>query len=146
VSPPLRFLLALISGGLAVFAFPPFSCWPVAFVAWPILFVAVKGTGGKVGFRLGLVQGVMLYGCTLSWFLKIFGPAAVALWLILALFTGLACGLIAWAGKKHPQMKWLPLYAALVWTGVEYFRSEWLRASRSSPSPARLAPGFPLRS
>ncbi len=125
MSTPLRFLLALISGGLAVFAFPPFSCWSLAFVAWPILFLAVKGSGGSTGFRLGAVHGVMLYGCTLSWFLKIFGPAAVALWLIVALFTGAACGLIGWADRRHPQMKWLPLYAALVWTAVEYFRSEW---------------------
>lgn len=97
----------------------------MAFVAWPILFLAVKGSGERTGFRLGVVHGVMLYGCTLSWFLQIFGPAAVALWLIVAFFTGIACGLIGWAERRHPQMKWLPLYAALVWTAVECFRSEW---------------------
>jgi len=97
----------------------------MAFVAWPVLFVAVKGSGGRIAFRLGLAQGVMLYGCSLSWFWRIFGPAAIALWLIVALFTGAACGLIGWAGKRHPQMKWLPLHAALVWTAFEYFRSEW---------------------
>lgn len=125
MSTSLRFLLALVSGGLAVFAFPPFSWWPLAFVAWPLLFAAVKGSGGRLGFRLGLVQSLMLYGCTLSWFWRIFGPAAVALWLILAFFTGMTCRLIGWASQRHPGLKWLPLYAALAWTAVEYFRSEW---------------------
>lgn len=125
MSTPLRFLLALISGGLAVFAFPPFSWWPVAFLAWPLLFVAVKGAGGRFGFWSGLIHGLVLYGLSLSWFLTIFGFAASVLWLILALFTGLSCGLIGWAGNRHPQMKCLPLYAALAWSGVEYFRCEW---------------------
>jgi apolipoprotein N-acyltransferase len=125
VSTRLRFVLAVISGGLAVFAFPPFSWWPLALVAWALLFVAVRGSGGRLGFWLGLAQGLLLYSCGLSWFWLIFGPAAVALWLIVSSFSGLACGLIGWAGKRHPGVKWLPLYVALVWSGVEYFRSEW---------------------
>ncbi|OYV06640.1 MAG: hypothetical protein CFE26_05215 [Verrucomicrobiales bacterium VVV1] len=125
MSTRLRFLLALISGGLAVFAFPPFSWWPLTFVAWPLLFSVVKGSGGRIGFWLGMTHGLALYGCTLSWFWFIFGPAVLALWLILALFIGISCGLIGWAGKRHPGLKWLPIYMALAWSGVEYFRSEW---------------------
>ena len=121
----LRFLLALISAGLAVLTFPPFSFWPLALVVWALLLVAVKGSGWRIGFWVGLAHGLVLYGVSLSWFLKIFGLAADVLWLILALFVGLSCGLIGWAGKCYPRSKFLPVYAALVWSGVEYFRSEW---------------------
>jgi apolipoprotein N-acyltransferase len=47
------------------------------------------------------------------------------LWMILALFSGLACGCIAWVSRRWRHSAWLPIYVALLWTGVEYFRCEW---------------------
>lgn len=122
---PLRYLLAVLSGGIAVFAFPPFSWMPLVFVVWPVLFLAFKGAGFKHGFWLGLVHGLVLYALTLSWLFGIFGTVTFSLWLILALFIGLAGGLIGWSSKRYPVAWWLPLYAAAVWSGIEYFRCEW---------------------
>ncbi|BCU78656.1 nitrilase-related carbon-nitrogen hydrolase [Luteolibacter sp. LG18] len=121
----LRYLLAFLSGGIAVFAFPPFSWKVLVLVVWPLLFVALRGAGFKTGTRLGVVHGLVLYAIGLSWFWHIFSAISIALWLMLALFTGLAGGLIGWVSLRHRGARWLPLYAAAVWTGIEYFRSEW---------------------
>jgi apolipoprotein N-acyltransferase len=74
-------------------------------------------------FYFGLTTGFLCYAPQLYFFWKIFGPAAVVLWLILAfwigLFTAIACGSIRRWGKV--KAAWL---IPVVWTGVEYFRSE----------------------
>ncbi|HEY8931839.1 MAG TPA: hypothetical protein VIM44_00850, partial [Rariglobus sp.] len=106
-------------------AFPPFSYWPFAFVAWPLLFFAIRGAGFHLGARLGLLHGLVLYGLTLSWFWNIFQGAAVVLWLILALFTGLACGLSAWTSRRWQAAAWWPVFSAAVWCALEYYRGEW---------------------
>jgi len=122
---PLRFLLAFVSGAIAVFAFPPFSWSLLVFVVWPLLFLAVRGAGFKTGVRLGVVHGLALFVIALSWLWMPFHQLSIVLWFILALFPGLACGLIGWSSKKHPLAWWLPLYVAAAWSGIEYFRSEW---------------------
>jgi len=120
-----RILLTILSGGTAMLAFPPFSYWPLALLAWPLLFLAIRGAGFRFGARLGLLHGLVLYGLTLSWFWNIFQGAAVALWLILALFTGLACGLSAWASRRWQDAAWWPVFSAVVWCALEYYRGEW---------------------
>lgn len=82
----------------------------------------------------GLATGMLVYGLQLHFFWTIFGPAAIALWVVpaawMALFLvlGHAC-----------RLRFGPLPAALLipflWTGLEYFRSElyylrfsWLNA------------------
>lgn len=89
------------------------------------LFLCVCERKFIIGFRLGVLYGFVLYGISLSWLWQIFSAPAVALWLILALFPGLACGCIAWVSSRWRYAAWLPIYVALVWTGVEYFRCEW---------------------
>lgn len=120
-----RIGVAMASGGLAVLAFPPFGWWPLALVAWVVCFAAVWGSGFRWGFRLGFLHGVALYAGSLCWFWNIFAGFSVALWLLLSLFTGLACGLAGWASRKWAGAWWLPVYAAVVWSGIEYFRCEW---------------------
>ncbi|MGC4013693.1 MAG: nitrilase-related carbon-nitrogen hydrolase [Luteolibacter sp.] len=120
-----RFLLAIVSGVLAVFAFPPFGYSWLVFLVWPLLFLSFKGAGFKMGFRLGVIHGMLLYGIGLSWFWNIFGTAAAGLWFLLALFTGLAGGLTGWVSRKWPLAWWLPLYAAAVWSGIGSYRCEW---------------------
>lgn len=143
-----RYLLAIVSGILAVFAFPPFGWSLLVFLVWPLLFLAFRGAGFRNGFRLGVVHGVLLYGIALSWFWNIFGTAAVGLWFLLALFTGLAGGLTGWASVKWPRAWWLAGYAAVVWSGIEYYRCEWfwLRFPWMTPGlalgPTWLSPIF----
>ncbi len=74
-------------------------------------------------FYFGLAAGFLCYAPQLFFFWSIFGPAAIALWLVLAfwigLFAAMVCGSIRRWGKAKAM--WL---IPIVWTGIEYFRSE----------------------
>ena len=74
-------------------------------------------------FYFGLVTGFFCYAPQLFFIWDLFGPAAIVLWLVLAfwigLFTAIVCGCIRRWGKS--KVWWL---IPVVWTGIEYFRSE----------------------
>ena len=74
-------------------------------------------------FYFGLVTGYLCYAPQMLFMWNIFGPLAPILWLVLAfwvgLFTAIVCGCIRRWGKT--KAVWL---IPMVWTGVEYFRSE----------------------
>lgn len=77
----------------------------------------------RQSFYTGLATGVACFAPQLECFWRIFGPAAIALWLVLALWIGLFVAL------AHRALFSLgPRRAALLipflWTGLEYFRSE----------------------
>src|SRR5207244_1764341 len=72
-----------------------------------------------VGFAIGF--GIYVPQFAFLW--KIFGPAAIALWAVLAFWLGLFLLL------AHKCWRRMPLWASallipLIWTGLEYFRSE----------------------
>lgn len=75
-------------------------------------------------FYFGLAAGFLSYAPQLWFFFKIFNLAAVLLWLVLAfwvgLFTAMVCG-----GTRRWGRTWTPWLIPVVWTGIEYFRSEW---------------------
>jgi apolipoprotein N-acyltransferase len=96
-------------------------------------------------FYFGLVTGFLCYAPQLWFFTRIFNVAAALLWLVLAfwigLFTAIACGCIRRWGKA--KAVWL---VPVIWTGVEFFRSElyplkfsWLNISYAFPNLS-LAP------
>jgi len=74
-------------------------------------------------FYFGLATGFFCAAPQLFFFWTIFGPAAIVLWLVFAfwigLFTAISCGAIRRWGKTRAM--WL---VPIVWTGIEYFRSE----------------------
>lgn len=74
-------------------------------------------------FYTGLAVGFACFAPQLECFWRIFGPAAIALWLVLAfwigLFLALAHGALARLGPKRGA-----LLIPFLWTGLEYFRSE----------------------
>ena len=74
-------------------------------------------------FYFGLVTGYLCYAPQTLFMWSIFGPLAPILWLVLAfwvgLFAAIVCGAIRRWGKARAM--WL---VPMVWTGVEYFRSE----------------------
>ena len=123
-----RYLVAATAGLVGAAAFPPLGWWPLILVMWPLLFVALRGAGLRHGVYMGLVQGMVFFGVGLSWMDSIFQVAAVVLWLILALFGMLAGGVIGQASVRGSRAPWLPLYAALVWSALEFVRAEvfWL--------------------
>ena len=74
-------------------------------------------------FYFGLTAGFLCAAPQLSCFWGMFGPAAIPLWIVFAfwvgLFTAIVCGCIRRWGRI--KAAWL---IPIVWTGVEYFRSE----------------------
>jgi apolipoprotein N-acyltransferase len=91
-------------------------------------------------FYFGLVTGFLCAAPHLFFFWKVFGPAAIVLWLVFAfwigLFTAISCGCIRRWGKL--KAAWL---IPFIWTGLEYFRSElyyfkfsWLNIGYALPN------------
>ena len=70
-----------------------------------------------------MVVGFACFAPQLGFFWNIFGPAAIALWLVLALWLALFVVLthlaIATLGLKRAAF-----LTPFFWTGLEYFRSE----------------------
>ncbi len=124
---PLSLKWALLSAIGAVAAFhiaftdPQFSFMIVPFLAC-LMVLAEWGTYRKT-FYGALAIGCALYAPKLGFFWTIFGPTAVALWLVLAFWIALFVIIV-----KAVRSRWHPIAAALVipflWTGLEYFRSE----------------------
>jgi apolipoprotein N-acyltransferase len=92
-------------------------------------------------FYFGLATGFFCYAPQLFFFWHLFGPAAIALWTVIAfwlgLFTAITCGSIRRWGKGGAM--WL---VPILWTGLEYFRSElyylkfsWLNIGYALPLP-----------
>ena len=94
-------------------------------------------------FYFGLATGFFCAASQLFFFWKIFGPAAIVLWLIFAfwigLFTAIACGCIRRWGKA--KAVWL---IPFIWTGLEYFRSELYYFKFSWLNIGYAFPNFPI--
>jgi len=132
---PGRALLLVVTGAGSfqlAYSFPACS-FLVAVYLWS-LFDLTRLKSAKQASYLGLLMGMLAYIPQMYFLWKIFGPAAIALWLVLAfwvrmfLVLGRAC-----------RIRFGPVGAALLlpflWTGFEYFRSElyylrfsWLNA------------------
>ena len=74
-------------------------------------------------FYFGLATGFLCYAPQLFFLWNIFGPAAIVLWLVLAFWIGLFAAIVCGAIRRWGKVKaaWL---IPIVWTGIEYFRSE----------------------
>lgn len=125
-------LLAALSGLLLTLSFPPFGAWPLAWLALaPLIWAALESRDARAAANLGGEAGLVFYGLSLHWLIKVFGPMAAAFWCLFALWIALAMAVLwrlwhegAWPGRRHP-LPWAILGAAC-WTGIEYFRSEIL--------------------
>jgi apolipoprotein N-acyltransferase len=104
--------------------------------------VKLCGQGSvRRAFYFGLATGYLCFAPQTLFMWSIFGPLAPVLWLVLAfwigLFTAIACGAIRRWGKVKAM--WL---IPILWTGIEYFRSElyylkfsWLNVGYAMPEP-----------
>ncbi len=77
----------------------------------------------RQGFYLGLVVGVLTVAPQMSCLWAIFGPSAIALWLLLAFWIALFGALARLCLLRFGQT-WGVLLVPFIWTGLEYFRSE----------------------
>lgn len=77
----------------------------------------------RQAFYFGLLAGLGIFAPRTTFLWRIFGPATLALWAVMAFWHGLfACGLQA-AGRGAGE-RWAWLAAGFFWCGLEYFRSE----------------------
>ena len=95
-------------------------------------------------FYFGLATGFLCYAPQLFFFFRIFSVAAMVLWLVLAFWVGLFAAIVCGSARRWGKVKtaWL---IPIVWTGVEYFRSElyylkfsWLNIGYAMPIGSAL--------
>jgi apolipoprotein N-acyltransferase len=97
-------------------------------------------------FYFGLATGFFCAAPQLFFFWSVFGPAAIVLWIVfgfwIGLFVAMVCGCIRRWGKTKAM--WL---IPIIWTGVEYFRSElyylkfsWLNIGYAFPNILVMSP------
>lgn len=99
-------------------------------------------------FYFGLATGFLCYAPQLFFFWRIFSAAAIVLWLVLAFWVGLFTAIICGCARRWGKAKtwWL---IPIVWTGLEYFRSElyylkfsWLNVGYALSNFSILSFGF----
>lgn len=114
-------MAAGIGVGMAL-CFPPFGL-PLLPLALCGLLWLLQGATVREGLYIGLACGMAFFALALRWLATMFGPAAITLWALSALFPMLACGLFVWLQKRWPRVPGGVLFG-LAWTATEYFRSE----------------------
>lgn len=83
----------------------------------------LQGVTLRQAFYIGIGFGTAWFCGDLFWIARLFGPAALSLCVILALFPALYAVLYVWLRMRLPRVPvWL--LAPLLWTGIEYYRSE----------------------
>lgn len=87
------------------------------------LFQLTRVNTVRQAFYLGLAIGFLCCAPQLTCFWKIFGPAAIALWLVLAFWIALFLALGRLCESHFGQLR-AALVVPFIWTGLEYFRSE----------------------
>lgn len=113
-------LLAALSFHSA-WLFPPLASLNLLY-AWFLIHISAHPSA-RIAFRLGFLNGLLVFAPHLAWFWNIFGIAAPCLWSVLAFFTA-AFVLLLHNCRRHVGPKLLWLAAPVLWTGLEYFRSE----------------------
>ena len=138
----------LVAGAAAAFHLAySFAALTVLIVAYLFcLLQLARARTERQAFYLGLTAGLLCAGPQLYFFWIIFGPAAIALWLIWSFWIGMFVLLARFSLVRFGPAR-AALIAPFLWTGLEYFRSElyylrfsWLSGgyafSGNVPAPA----------
>jgi apolipoprotein N-acyltransferase len=98
----------------------------LSFLIFAYLFALIQLTrvaSGRQAFYFGLGAGMLTVAPQLTCFWVIFGPGAVALWMVLGFWIALFLTL-----SRKSMIQFGPLLGStllpFLWTGLEYFRSE----------------------
>ena len=117
------FLASAVSAGTYHAAwFLPGASALVLIYAWGLMRVADCGSAA-VSFRCGFLVGFLVFAPQLGWFWNIFGAVAICLWALLSFFTGFFSALFHMWQRRFGE-RYIGVVAAILWTGIEYFRSE----------------------
>jgi len=125
------YILSFIAGLSLVFAYAPFSVWPIAFVALTLWLILLNNKPIKNVIKLGFFFGLGFFGAGISWVhvsIVNFGgmPLIISLLLMLllcsylALYPTLSCYLAARFNKNKRFSPWLFIP---FWLFSEYLRS-----------------------
>lgn len=144
-------ILGISAGILLVLSFPPVNFSFLIWFALVPLFLAIYFSKiPKEAAIAGSLTGLVFYGISLNWFLRIFGLLAIGLIFLLAIFTGIFSFLVKYiySDLTSPSLPELPkqqltspsrkslsskglllLLIPVCWVAVEFFRSEcwWLK-------------------
>jgi len=118
-----RLLLSLAAGALLAASFPPYRMPFLLPAGFALLVYALDGLRPRHGFYFGFAAGVVYFGATLFWLSNLFGAAAVSLIAIAAAFP-LVFGVGFTFLRRRLLRMPLRILAPVLWTGIEYFRSE----------------------
>ena len=127
-----KHLLSLCTGFLLIFSFPPFSLYPLAWIAFLPLFEAIEELSPIYAFRMGFFSGCVFFLGILYWIVHAmvcYGGVSlplslVALFLLvlyLALYFALFCYFI-----KVFSIAFSPILIASLWVSLEYIRAHFL--------------------
>ncbi len=146
-----RVLCGIALGGIAALCFPPHAFPLLLPIALTGLFALLQDMTPRRAGYIGQAFGTVLAAIALRWIWGMFGPAALSLWALIGGFFAVTCSVATRLHDRLPSMPF-PLLLAVVWTGIEYFRSEpmalsfgWLGLGYpliDSPLPARIAAVF----
>lgn len=125
-------LLAALSAGLLILAFPKPDLGWLAFVALVPLLLAIHGRPPVRAFRLGALTGLLFYLVSVSWVthsMMVYGGVSFALsalaLIVLAAYLSLYIGLFAMGTSWMAGAPW-PLNIlgpSALWVGLEYLRT-----------------------
>ncbi len=125
--PPLTWKLAILFSLAAIASFHwAYRFSPCRFLIVIFLFSLFRLanlSSPRKAFYFGLVIGICLYAPQLGFFWIIFKGAAIALWMVSAIWIALFL-LVAQAALKEFGVKYFALLVPFLWMGLEYFRSE----------------------
>jgi apolipoprotein N-acyltransferase len=114
---------ALIAAEAYFFAFSTRLGSAAILIALPCLFYFARTRSARYAFYGGMMAGMAIYVPHLAFFWNIFHYAAIPLWLVaglpIAVFTLLLNG-----AHRRLGLATTMLLTPLLWTGIEYFRSE----------------------
>ncbi len=118
-----RLLFGCGAGVLLALCFPPVGLYALLPLCLGALLGLLRGVTLRQAFYIGIGFGTAWFCGDLFWIARLFGPAALSLCVILALFPALYAVLYVWLRTRLPRVPvWL--LAPLLWTGIEYYRSE----------------------
>ena len=118
-----KVLFAAIAGAGLAACFPPIGmsvCLPLCMALFLWL---LRDVTRRQAFYLGFTFGLVSFCAGLYWFSRLFGMAVVSLCALLAVFPTLFAVVYVWLRERLLRFPvWL--LAPLLWTGIEYYRSE----------------------
>ena len=125
-------------------AYAPIHFQPAGLLIFGYAFFLVRLAGQpsvRRAFYFGLAAGFLCYAPQLAFFWRIFGAAAIVLWLVVAFWIGLFTAMVCGSARRWGKARTLWL-VPVIWTGLEYFRSElyylkfsWLNIGYALPLP-----------